>query len=307
MSAVPLVFEVTEADRGARLDVFVAAHLPSVSRSRAAALVTSGHVTVNGARSKVAHRLLPSDLVSVEVPAAEPAVPQAEDLPLAVLFEDRDVVVLNKAAGMVVHPAAGHRSGTMVNALLHHVDDLQGVGGELRPGLVHRLDKDTSGVMVVAKSDEALQSLQASFKDRAVSKKYLALVAGQPPERGTFETLYGRHPKHRLRFSSKVTQGKHAVTHYEVKRRFARAALVEVELLTGRTHQIRVHFADAGYPLVSDALYAPKRAQWPDVIARQALHAWKLTFPHPRTGKVKTFTAAPPPDFAAAERLLAGE
>jgi 23S rRNA pseudouridine1911/1915/1917 synthase len=196
----------------------------------------------------------------------------------------------------------------VINALLHHVDDLLGVGGTLRPGLVHRLDKDTSGVMVVAKNDAALKVLQAAFKEREVEKVYLALVVGSPPlDEGTFETYYGRDPKHRMRFSGKVPSGKPAITHFEVKKRFARSSLVEVRLETGRTHQIRVHFTEAGYPLFGDELYGPKSAQRPEVIGRQALHAWKLTFAHPRSGVVKTYTAKPPKDFVAAQKVLAAE
>lgn len=285
----------------------VPTQLPSLSRSRAQALIAQGHVLVDGVVCKPGHRLRGHETISVQEPAPVAAEPEAEALPLTVLYEDRDVIVLNKAAGMVVHPGAGHRSGTMVNALLHHVDDLQGVGGTLRPGLVHRLDKDTSGVMVVAKHDVALRSLQAAFKAREVEKRYLALIAGQPSDVGTFETLYARHPKQRLQFTGRVRNGKPAVTHYEVTRRFAKACLVEVQLETGRTHQIRVHFSEAGFPLLGDGLYGPKAAQRPEVIMRQALHAWKLSFPHPRTGLVKTYTARPPRDFVAAQKALASE
>ena len=299
--------QATEADRGARLDQFLAARLDSLSRSRVQALIEAGHVSVDGAAARASSRLKGHELVLVDVPAPEPAEPVAEDLPLTVLFQDRDVLVLDKAAGMVVHPAAGHRDGTLVNALLHHVKDLQGVGGELRPGIVHRLDKDTSGVLVIAKHDEALAALQAAFKAREVEKVYLALVHGQPAERGTFRTLHGRHPTQRLKFTGKVARGKEAVTHWDVTRRFAHAARVEVRLETGRTHQIRVHFAEAGHPLLSDALYGTKASRRPEIIARQALHAWKLCFPHPRTGKRLAFTAPVPADFRAAEKALAAE
>ncbi len=259
-----------------------------------------GVVRVDGAMAKPAYRLRGGEAIEVEIPAPEPAEPQAEALPLVTLYEDRDVLVLDKAAGMVVHPGAGHRAGTLVNALLHHVKDLGGVGGVLRPGLVHRLDKDTSGIMVVAKHGEALAKLQTAFKAREVDKRYLALVLGQPPDAGTFRTLHARHPTKRLRFTGRGQKGKPAVTHYTVKERFAEAALVEVDLETGRTHQIRMHFAEAGFPLISDALYGPRAAQRPDLIARQALHAWRLSFPHPRTGKQVSLEAKPPADFRAA-------
>ncbi len=304
----PTTFTATAADRGERLDVVVATHVPALSRSRAHALVDEGQVTINGVTCKPGHRLQGTETVTVQEPELLSSVPEAEDLPLTVMFEDRDVIVLNKAAGMVVHPGAGHHSGTVVNALLHHVDDLQGVGGALRPGLVHRLDKDTSGVMVVAKNDEALRVLQAAFKAREVEKVYLALVVGHPPfDEGTYETLYARHPKQRLKFSSLVRIGKPAITHFEVTKRYAKASLVEVRLETGRTHQIRVHFTEAGLPLLGDSLYGPKAAQRAEIIGRQALHAWKLSFPHPRTGVLKTFVAKPPKDFVAAQKALAKE
>jgi len=290
--------------RGTRVDQFIARARPELSRSRVQALIEAGHVRLSGKPLKASLRLQGVEQLELEVPPPVAAEPVAEDLPLSVIFQDRDIAVLDKAAGMVVHPGAGHHGGTLVNALLHHVKDLEGVGGVMRPGLVHRLDKDTSGLMVVAKHDQSLRALQAAFKSRKVEKTYLALVLGQPPNQGTFSTLHGRHPKHRTRFTGKVTTGKPAITHFKVARRFSEAALVEVGLETGRTHQIRVHFAEAGFPLLSDSLYGPKKAQRPDLIGRQALHAWKLSFAHPRSGKVLSFTAAPPRDFVAAEKRL---
>ncbi|MEW5738842.1 MAG: RluA family pseudouridine synthase [Myxococcota bacterium] len=299
--------EATQADRGSRLDQFLAGRLEGISRSRVQALIDAGFVSVDGRAVRASTRLQGGEVIEVALPAPAPAEPQAEDLPLSVLYQDEDLLVLDKAAGMVVHPAAGHRGGTVVNALLHHVTDLKGVGGALRPGLVHRLDKDTSGVLVIAKHDRALASLQAAFKARAVEKIYLALVHGQPPDRGTFRTLHARHPTQRLKFTTRVTKGREAVTHFEVKKRFAKAARAEIHLETGRTHQIRVHFAEAGFPLLSDALYGTRASKRPEVIARQALHAWKLSFPHPRTGKRLSFTAPVPADFRAAEQILAAE
>ena len=240
----------------------------------------------------------------VTVPPPEPAVPQAEDLPLEVLFEDKDLLVVNKPAGLVVHPGAGHRNGTLVNALLHHVKDLAGVGGVLRPGLVHRLDKDTSGVLVVAKHDRSLVGLQAAFKARDVEKTYLALVHGLAPDEGTFSTLYGRHPTQRMRFTGRVREGKNAVTHFKTVKRFATATELEVQLETGRTHQIRVHLSEAKLPLLGDTLYGTKASLRPDVISRQALHAYRLAFEHPRTGKALTFEAKVPQDFVDARRRL---
>ena len=299
-----IVVVATPDDRGVRIDRFLASSRPELSRARVQALIEAGHVRISGRPLKASLRLQGVEQIELEIPPLLEAEPQAEDLPLTVVFQDRDIAVLDKAAGMVVHPGAGHHGGTLVNALLHHVKDLKGVGGVMRPGIVHRLDKDTSGLLVIAKHDVALRALQAAFKSREVEKTYLALVLGQPPDQGTFATLHGRHQKHRTRFTGKVKTGKSAVTHFKVLERFPEAALVEVGLETGRTHQIRVHFAEAGFPLISDSLYGSKKAQRPALIARQALHAWKLAFKHPRTGKALSFTAAPPKDFKAAEKAL---
>ena len=262
---------------------------------------------------KAALRLRGGEQLVLRIPAPVAAVPVAEELPLELLHEDKDLVVVNKAAGMVVHPGAGHASGTLVNALLHRVKDLAGVGGELRPGIVHRLDKDTTGCLVVAKHEKALVALQKAFKTRVVEKTYLALVHGVPKvAEARIETLYGRHPVHRQRFTGKVKEGKPAITVYRVREAFEGAALVEVELLTGRTHQIRVHMAESGHPLLCDALYGAGRkakgrvAEAQEVLGRQALHAWKLAFPHPRTGKVLHVEAPLPADFTAALKVLRG-
>jgi 23S rRNA pseudouridine1911/1915/1917 synthase len=207
---------------------------------------------------------------------------------------------------MVVHPAVGNWQGTLVNALLFRLSDLSGVGGELRPGLVHRLDKGTSGCMVVAKNDLALASLQAQFKSRAVTKVYLALVHGQPPERARLETPYGRHPVHRKRFTARVKSGKSAVTEYQVRERLVNAALLEVRLHTGRTHQIRVHLSESGHPLLGDSTYGAGTRSASNVrkvqqqLGRPALHAWKLQFRHPRTGQAIAFEAPIPEDLASA-------
>ena len=282
--------------RGERLDLFLS-KVAGLSRARAQALIDQGHALLDGKAAKPAVRLRGAEAVTWSIPAPVAATPVAQE----VLFEDRDLIAINKAAGIVVHPGAGNRDGTLVNALLHHVKDLGGVGGELRPGIVHRLDKDTTGVMVVAKNDQALEALQQQFASRDVQKLYLALVHGQPTDQGTFRTLYGRHAKNRLKFSGKVKTGKSAVTHWQVQRRFATAALVEVGLETGRTHQIRVHFAEAGFPLLGDALYGRRKT---DVIARQALHAWKIAFRHPRTKKAVKLEAPWPADFTAALKKL---
>ncbi len=295
------------AGKGSRLDQYLAQVIPELSRSRVRALIDEGFVTLDGQQTRASHRLAGTEVIDVEVPQPVAIEPVAEDLPLTVLHQDRDLLVLDKAAGMVVHPGAGHHDGTLVNALLHHVKDLQGVGGALRPGLVHRLDKDTSGVLVVAKNDAALTALQAAFKSREVSKQYVALVAGQPPDAGTFSTTHSRHPTQRRRFTGRAKVGKSAITHFETAKRYATGARVHVTLETGRTHQIRMHFAEAGFPLFGDELYGTRASSRPDLIARQALHAWKLAFPHPRTGEVLRFTAPLPADLRAAEKRLAGE
>ena len=291
--------------KGERVDQFLASRLVELSRARVQALIAEGAVRVDGQTVRPSRRLKGSEAIELVVPEPEAIEPQPEALPLALLYQDRDIVVLDKAAGMVVHPGAGHATGTLVNALLHHVADLQGVGGALRPGLVHRLDKDTSGVLVIAKNDHSLTTLQAAFKSREVEKTYLALAYGQPPEEGRFDTLHGRHPTDRLKFTGRVKTGRRAVTSYRVTRRFALASLVEVSLETGRTHQIRVHFAEAGFPLLGDQVYGTAASRRVTVIDRQALHARRLAFAHPRTGKPLTFEAPVPADFLEAERRLA--
>jgi 23S rRNA pseudouridine1911/1915/1917 synthase len=301
---------VGPALRGERLDRAIAASLPELSRSRVQALLEAGRVQVDGKPGRAALRLKGGETLSVTIPPPEPAIPEPEDLPLTVLHEDRDLLVLDKPAGLVVHPAAGHARGTLVNALLHHVKGLSGVGGVLRPGIVHRLDKETSGCLVVAKNDAALQALQRAFQARSVEKTYLALVHGQPPDTGRLETLHARHPRDRKRFTGRAKTGKPAVTTWRVRTRLDGAAFVEVGLETGRTHQIRVHLSEMGHPLLGDALYGGTRKGDAHVravqtsLGRQALHAWKLVFPHPRTGKVVRCEAPVPADLAAAVDAL---
>jgi 23S rRNA pseudouridine1911/1915/1917 synthase len=263
-------------------------------------LIDEGRVSLRGAVvTKANTRAEPGDAIEVRVPAPEPLDVVPEDIPLAILFEDADVIVIDKPAGLVVHPAPGHAGGTLVNALLFHCKDLSGIGGVARPGIVHRLDKDTSGILVATKTDRAHQALTAAWA--ATDRAYLALCAPAPrTARGTIRTMYGRHPVDRKRFSSKVAAGKSAVTHYEVIEKLHGAALVRFELETGRTHQIRVHAADHGFPLVGDAVYGKKSP----LIARQALHAQMLAFAHPVTGERLRFETPPPADFAAALAVL---
>ena len=297
---------VGAALRGERLDRAIASSLPDLSRSRVQSLLEAGRVHVDGKPGRASLRLKGGERVEVSVPPPEPAVPEPENLPLTILHEDRDLLVLDKPAGLVVHPAAGHARGTLVNALLHHVSGLSGVGGVLRPGIVHRLDKETSGCLVVAKNDAALRSLQRAFHERTVEKTYLALVHGHPPETGRLATLHSRHPRDRKRFTARTKTGKQAVTTWRIRRRLHGSALLEIDLETGRTHQIRVHLSEMGHPLLGDSLYGGTRRGDARVkavqqqLARQALHAWRLGFPHPRTGKPIQCEAPVPKDLRSA-------
>ena len=271
-----LTFRVDEA--GERLDTFLAQRCPDLSRSRIQALTTEGCVTVDGSLSKPSARLREGQIVTLVVPPPSPAalVPQAIDLVVA--YEDSDLLVVDKPAGLVTHPAPGHPDHTLANAVLAHCPDLEGVGGEIRPGLVHRLDRDTSGLIVVAKNDAAQTGLSAQFKDRTVAKAYLAAVTGHPdPERAVIDAPIGRHPRSRTRMAI-VTTGREAVTEYDVLRRLRGYALLEARPRTGRTHQIRVHLASIGHPVAGDATYG-KPAPGLD---RHFLHAHRLAFTHPR-------------------------
>ncbi len=285
---------------GERLDRYLAARLPELSRSAIQRLIAEEAVRVDGAPVRPSRKVRAGERVEVHIPAPRPATAAPEPIPLDILYEDKAILVINKPAGMVVHPGAGTRSGTLVNAVLAHCPDLQGIGGEVRPGIVHRLDKETSGVIVVAKTEKALRELQRQFKARTVSKRYLALLIGALPQpRGFIEAPIGRHRIHRHRMAV-VANGKEARTRWEVVRRLRDEAgrpytLVEVALLTGRTHQIRVHFSWLGYPLVGDKVYGPRRQPLP--ASRQALHARSLSFHHPLTGEPMLFEAPLPEDF----------
>jgi 23S rRNA pseudouridine1911/1915/1917 synthase len=270
---------------------------------------------LNGVSAKPSRKLREGDVLDLTPRAARPARAAPEPLPFGVLHEDADLIVVDKPAGMVVHPAGALVSGTLVNGLLHHCPDLGPIGGEVRPGIVHRLDKDTSGVMVVAKNEPTLVALQAAFKARKVGKRYTALVHGSPPDEGSFDTPYGRHPRDRVRFTTRQRSAtRRARLTYRVKTRYPGATLVEVELGTGRTHQIRVQFSEAGYPILADAVYGGTRrearligspaALAADQIGRQALHAHVLSFEHPTSGKEMRFEAPLPEDFRRAITLL---
>ena len=294
---------------GQRLDRALGELFPEHSRSYLARLVDRGHVRLDTRQAiKPSQRVEPGQSIELDLPDAEPASAVSQDLPLHILHEDDDIVVLDKPAGLVVHPAAGHRDGTLVNALLFHVEGLSGIGGELRPGIVHRLDKDTSGVMIVAKHDLAHRKLTAGWNTDRVRKEYVALVYGTPsPESGTIDAPIGRDPRDRKRMAV-VVGGRDAVTEYEVVERLRGVSLVRCRLRTGRTHQIRVHLKSRGHPIVGDPVYSgPQWKGIPDrrlqrlleAFPRQALHAARITFPHPRSGDVLTFEAPLAADFAA--------
>jgi len=286
---------------GERLDRYVAGRLPELSRSAAQRLIEEGHVNVNGANRRASYNLHSGDTVTVLIPPPKPMELQPEALPLDVIYEDKDILVLNKAAGMVVHPGAGNYSGTMVNAILAHCPDLKGVGGVVRPGIVHRLDKDTSGVIIVAKDDDAIHFLQRQFKQRTVKKTYIALLIGRLSQtNGLIDAPIARHRVHRRRMAV-MRDGKNSRTRWEVNARYLddqnqSYTLVDVDLLTGRTHQIRVHFSWLGYPLVGDDTYGPSRGRFD--APRQFLHAASLTIRHPQSDEEMVFTAPLPDDLS---------
>ena len=301
---------VSESDDGERLDHFIGAHVPELSRSQAKKLIVEGLVTVNARVAKPSTTLSPGEKVLVHVPSLKEAVPAPEPIPLDVIYEDADLLVVNKPAGIVVHPAPGWPHGTLVNALLHHCGDELAIGGTKRPGIVHRLDKDTSGVLVVAKNDSSYRSLAKQIKDRSAERVYLALVAGVPKEsQGKIDAPIGRSIGDRKRMAVTGVRGRTAVTNFRVKERFNGAALLEVKLDTGRTHQIRVHMTFIGHPILGDAKYGGAgrtMETFPEEVMAaikglkgQALHAASLGFVHPSTGERVCFEAPPREDFAA--------
>ncbi|MFG1359904.1 RluA family pseudouridine synthase [Xanthobacter pseudotagetidis] len=314
-------------DAGERLDRVLARHLADLSRTRVKRLITEGHVALAGrVVGDAALRVNAGDAFTVTVPAPEPAAPVPEDLPLAIAFEDAHLIVIDKPAGLVVHPAPGHAGGTLVNALLHHCgDSLSGIGGVKRPGIVHRIDKDTSGLLVVAKSDAAHKGLAAQFADHGrtgpLERAYLAFVWGVPETRGAVDAPIDRHPAHRQKMAVRQS-GRHAVTHWELVETYPGtdgapvASLVRCRLETGRTHQIRVHMAHIGHPLLGDEVYGQgfrtKAARLPEAarerlarLGRQALHAERLGFAHPVTGATLVFDSTLPPDLEALRDALA--
>lgn len=302
---------VASPHAGVRLDAFLALSLPVCSRSHAADLIRQECVRVDGMPRKAGYKVKPGEIVSGRLPASAPVDLVAEAIPFTIVYEDPVLIVVDKPAGLVVHPAAGHASGTLVNGLLHHCPDMEGIGGERRPGIVHRLDKDTSGLLVVAKNDQAHQNLSQQFKARQVHKTYLALVWGTPEQAsGCIDRPVGRHAVERKRMAVVAHGGREAITLWQIKERLAGATLLSVALKTGRTHQIRVHCQSMGHPIVGDPVYGRRRAMprsvksriGPEAILaqaqRQMLHAARLAFTHPLRGEALAFEAPLPEDMA---------
>ena len=296
--AATVKLSVPSSATGLRLDRFLAAQLTQFSRARLQQLIRDGFVRRNGAPTRPRDLVRRGDEIELNEPAPEKIDNQAEAIPLAILFEDDDLIVINKPAGLVVHPGAGHTQHTLVNALLHHCPILSGIGGKERPGIVHRLDKETSGCLVVAKNDATHRALSAQFGARTVEKIYLALVSGKlRRSKGVIEEKIGRHAVHRQRMSVASTRGRAAKTEYRVVRSNENFSLVECRLHSGRTHQVRVHLHHLGHPVLGDKIYAPRTAK---EFLRQMLHAWKLGFEHPRTKQWMSFEAPLPADFERA-------
>ncbi len=289
------VIMVEEDMEGERLDSFVAEEISGLSRTMAKTLIKEGRILVDGLACKGSFRLSEGQEITVEIPAPERLEIAAQDLPLQIIYQDEDLVVINKEKGMVVHPSPGHHDHTMVNALMFHIQDLSGINGELRPGIVHRLDKDTSGVMVAAKNDAAHRSLAAQIKDHTINREYIALVHGLIKENlGTIDAPIGRSKVDRKKMAV-IGNGRPAISNYQVLQRFNNYTLVKVKLLTGRTHQIRVHFAYIKHPVVGDPLYSSAKKHFN--LDSQALHAQLLGFNHPRTGEYMEFTSELPEYF----------
>lgn len=297
--------EISETENGERLDSIIAERLENVSRSRISSLIKTGLILIDDMIKKPGYHVREGEVITGFLPFPSEYSCGPEDIFFETLYEDHDIIVINKPAGLVVHPSPGHESGTLVNALLAKCPDLQGIGEELRPGIVHRLDKDTSGLMIAAKNQSAHTALVDMFKTRSVEKKYLAIVAGVPNDGyGIIEMPVGRHPVDRKKMSVASKKVKDALSIWKIRERFYNAALLEVEIKTGRTHQIRVHLDYIGYPVAGDQVYGDKKnallkknigaSVYPK---RQMLHSWSLLFPHPATGITMNFQAQIPDDM----------
>jgi 23S rRNA pseudouridine1911/1915/1917 synthase len=297
----PMELRVSAEEAGERLDRYVQRRQGELSRTAIQRLIEAGEILVNGERAKSGYSLRAGDVIRLLTSApVRPPMPPPRALPLDILYEDADLLVVNKAPGVVVHPAPGHEDDTLVNALLAHRPELRGVGSELRPGIVHRLDKDTSGLLLVAKHLRALNALAALMQQRRIHKRYLALVEGQVAlEQGTIDAPIGRDPRNRQLMTITAREGRQARTHFRVLRHFARHTLLLVEPETGRTHQIRVHLRAIGHPVAGDSLYGRGTARHVPGLERQFLHAYQLSLPHPISGLPLEFEAPLPPDLQA--------
>jgi 23S rRNA pseudouridine1911/1915/1917 synthase len=301
--------QVTAREAGTRLDKYLASCLPDLSRAQLQRLIQEGQVHVSPGRATARARVQAGEIITVRVPPPRPARPAAEAIPLRIIYEDEALLVLDKPPGMVVHPAPGHHAGTLVNALLYHCRTLSGVGGEARPGIVHRLDKDTSGVLLVAKHDRSHRHLAAQLKARRLRRRYVALVRGcLPVSQGSIDAPIGRHPRQRKKMAVVQHHGRVARTHYQVLEAWGPVSLLRLDLETGRTHQIRVHLAHVGHPVLGDPVYGAANWRLPEKPAlaralrafpRQALHAAWVRFQHPDSGNWMEFTAPLPDDMAA--------
>ncbi len=300
------LFTAMQTDTGKRMDVFLSERVPDRSRSYIRKLIEEGNVVSGGQKvAKAGLKVKAGQTVNVLLPEPEELKAEPEDIPLDILYEDDDLIVVNKPKGMVVHPAAGHDSGTLVNALLYHCgDSLSGINGILRPGIVHRIDKDTTGSLVAAKNDQAHRSLAEQLRVHSITRRYRAIVLGNlKTDEGTIDAPLARHPVDRKKMAvCQPGRGKEAITHYRVLERFGNYTYIECRLQTGRTHQIRVHMAHIGHPLLGDAVYGPSRCPWD--LQGQTLHAMVLGFVHPSTGAYMEFTAPLPGYFEHLLELL---
>lgn len=292
---------IEKEDAGSRIDVFIAENVEELTRSAVQRMIESGHVRLNGGQAKANYKLRAKDVIDIEIPEAKTVEIIPEDIPLDILYEDADVIVVNKPQGMVVHPAPGHTTGTLVNGLMYHCgDSLSGINGEKRPGIVHRIDKDTSGVLMVAKNDAAHQALAAQLAEHSITRRYSAIVFnGFQEDSGTVDQPIGRNPLDRKKMAVTQKHSRRAVTHYRVLERLGNFTLIEAQLETGRTHQIRVHLTYIGHPLLGDLVYGPKKQ--PIRLEGQALHARVLGFIHPTKGEYMEFEAPLPESF---EKIL---